>query len=92
MTRTTDDLWEIVGITSYGKGCGRLNELGIYTRVSMYINWIDLTITKLQRYTLRSLDKSNHIFLNLSNNNFQNNLFIIFYLIIIQINKLFFSL
>ncbi|UJR32136.1 hypothetical protein I4U23_019604 [Adineta vaga] len=36
MTRTVDDLWEIVGITSYGKGCGRLNEFGVYTRVNIH--------------------------------------------------------
>ncbi len=76
MTRTTDGLWEIVGITSYGKGCGRINELGVYTRVSMYINWIDMTIKNLEGYTFRSFDKPKNIFLNSANNS-QNYLFII---------------
>jgi len=76
MARTTDGLWEIVGITSYGKGCGRINELGVYTRVSMYINWIDMTIKNLEGYTFRSFDKPKNIFFNSANNS-QNYLFII---------------
>lgn len=91
MTRTNNDLWEIIGITSYGKGCGRLNELGVYTRVSMYLEWIDITIKTSQGYSLRSLNKLDNIFLN-SANKLQHSSFIIFYLIINQINKLVFSL
>jgi len=88
MIRTIDDLWEIVGITSYGKGCGRLNELGVYTRVSMYVNWIDQTIENIDGYTLRSFNKPNNIFFNSANNS-QNNFFIIFYFILIRINQFF---
>ncbi|CAF1215031.1 unnamed protein product [Adineta steineri] len=91
MTRTIDGLWEIVGITSYGKGCGRLNELGIYTRVSMYSNWIDMIRKTLDDYTSRSLDKFHNIFLN-SANIFQNYFFILYYIIIIKINQIFFYL
>jgi secreted trypsin-like serine protease len=32
--------WIIAGITSYGDGCGKSSDAGIYTRVSMYIDWI----------------------------------------------------
>lgn len=32
--------WMITGITSYGDGCGQNNHAGIYTRISMYIDWI----------------------------------------------------
>lgn len=89
MIRTNDDLWEIIGITSYGKGCGRLNELGVYTRVSMYLDWIDITIKISEQYSSRSLNKHNNIFLN-STDRYEISLFLIrFSLIIIQINKLF---
>ena len=64
MSRTQNGLWEIVGITSYGKGCGRMNELGVYTRVSMYGNWINQTIESLDRYSWRSLNKPDYIFFN----------------------------
>ena len=83
MTRTVDGLWEIVGITSYGKGCGRLNELGVYTRVSMYRNWIDISIKNLEGYTARTFDKSTNIFFN-SALIFPEKMFITFYLIIIN--------
>ena len=91
MTRTTDGLWELVGITSYGKGCGRLNELGVYTRVSMYLNWINTTIKKLEEYTSRSFDKLDNVFLN-SAHIFHNYLFIVCYLIVLKINKISFYL
>ena len=33
-------LWVLVGITSYGRGCGLQNSAGVYTRLSRYIEWI----------------------------------------------------
>lgn len=35
-----DQLWMLVGITSYGRGCGLPDTAGVYTRVSKYIDWI----------------------------------------------------
>ena len=32
--------WVLVGITSYGVGCGDSRYAGVYTRVSAYENWI----------------------------------------------------
>ncbi|KAA0193250.1 hypothetical protein HAZT_HAZT004657 [Hyalella azteca] len=32
--------WHVVGITSFGEGCGRLGKYGIYARVSNYRTWI----------------------------------------------------
>jgi len=34
------DRWYLVGITSYGNGCARVNYPGVYTKVSAYIEWI----------------------------------------------------
>ena len=33
-------LWILVGVTSYGLGCGLPNSAGVYTRVSTYTEWI----------------------------------------------------
>ena len=35
------DTWVIAGVTSYGYGCALPEYPGVYTRVSMYMNWID---------------------------------------------------
>lgn len=32
--------WMIAGVTSYGRGCGLSSYAGVYTRASMYIDWI----------------------------------------------------
>ncbi|KAF5276222.1 hypothetical protein FQR65_LT04027 [Abscondita terminalis] len=44
-------LYHIVGVTSFGKGCGVINTPGVYTRVSNYVKWIeddDCYVKKLQ--------------------------------------------
>jgi hypothetical protein len=35
-----DEHWELVGITSYGAGCAQADYAGVYTRVSIYVPWI----------------------------------------------------
>ncbi|XP_065736493.1 vitamin K-dependent protein C isoform X3 [Phocoena phocoena] len=32
--------WFLVGLVSWGEGCGRLNNYGVYTKVSRYLDWI----------------------------------------------------
>lgn len=32
--------WTIAGITSFGNSCGTTPQVGVYTRVSVYIDWI----------------------------------------------------
>lgn len=33
--------WRIMGITSFGDGCGKKDKFGVYTRVSAYLEWIN---------------------------------------------------
>ncbi|XP_057553484.1 plasma kallikrein isoform X2 [Hippopotamus amphibius kiboko] len=35
-----DDVWHLVGITSWGEGCARRDHPGVYTKVSEYMDWI----------------------------------------------------
>lgn len=35
------DTWFLLGLVSWGEECGRLDKLGIYTKVSNYNEWID---------------------------------------------------
>jgi len=38
--------WILAGITSYGNGCGHSNFAGIYTRVSVYHEWIESVLNR----------------------------------------------
>ncbi|XP_053072295.1 plasma kallikrein isoform X5 [Acinonyx jubatus] len=33
-------IWHLVGITSWGEGCGRREQPGVYTKVAEYVDWI----------------------------------------------------
>lgn len=35
------DTWFLIGLVSWGDGCGKEDKLGIYTKVSNYNEWID---------------------------------------------------
>ncbi|NWH35075.1 PROC protein, partial [Chloropsis hardwickii] len=34
------DTWFLVGLVSWGEGCGRREKFGVYTKVSQYLEWI----------------------------------------------------
>ncbi|EFA12222.2 serine protease P60 [Tribolium castaneum] len=36
-----DEHFVVVGVTSFGKGCGVQNSIGVYTKVIPYLNWIE---------------------------------------------------
>ena len=39
--RLDDGSFRLIGVTSYGEGCGQPLKFGVYTRVSKYIEWIN---------------------------------------------------
>ena len=40
---TSSNQWVLVGLTSYGIGCGQPTSAGVYTRVGFYLDWIRAT-------------------------------------------------
>nr|XP_033815492.1 vitamin K-dependent protein C [Geotrypetes seraphini] len=34
------NIWYLIGLVSWGEGCGKLYNFGIYTKVSQYLEWI----------------------------------------------------
>lgn len=45
------DLWQVVGIVSWGHGCGGPSTPGVYTKVTAYLNWI-YNVRKVSMFAL----------------------------------------
>lgn len=41
------DTWFLVGLVSWGEGCGRKEKVGVYTKVSQYLEWIQHHIEQM---------------------------------------------
>ncbi|XP_069831574.1 vitamin K-dependent protein C-like [Dendropsophus ebraccatus] len=42
------DTWFLIGLVSWGEGCGRLDNFGIYTKVNNYLHWIRDQLTNYE--------------------------------------------
>ncbi|CAI9616659.1 unnamed protein product, partial [Staurois parvus] len=40
--------WFLVGLVSWGEGCGRLDNFGVYTKVHYYLDWISQTMANYE--------------------------------------------
>ena len=50
MMFTSSNVWEQVGITSYGHGCAEATYPGVYTRVAAYQTWINDTMNNANHF------------------------------------------
>ncbi|XP_072429038.1 vitamin K-dependent protein C-like [Chiloscyllium punctatum] len=44
MVTVLNGTWFLLGLVSWGEGCGRFQTFGVYTKVTNYLNWIYSTI------------------------------------------------
>lgn len=64
MVFTPNHQWVLVGLTSFGYGCARPDYAGVYTRVSMYQNWIQ-SHTDGSRWITITYSHANSIFISI---------------------------
>ncbi|WP_395239518.1 trypsin-like serine protease, partial [Salmonella sp. s54412] len=44
--KSKDGSWQLIGIVSWGIGCARKNQYGIYSEVQVLRSWITKTISR----------------------------------------------
>lgn len=67
MTRINSGPWILVGLTSYGRGCGRRDELAVYTRITTYLTWIDQSMQIVPEASFKSRHEQNFVFVSSKN-------------------------
>ncbi|KAM8953169.1 vitamin K-dependent protein C [Pelodytes ibericus] len=60
--------WFLVGLVSWGEGCGREDNYGVYTKVSRYLEWINQEMTNYDAVQLKSEGKTVHLKTKLTHN------------------------
>jgi secreted trypsin-like serine protease len=69
--------WILVGITSYGTGCGLADYPGVYTRVSYYVDWISCFLTNNTLCSENALVKQS-LFSSIGSSVFYINILVLF--------------
>ena len=64
--RKIEDKFVLIGIVSFGKGCGRKEYPGVYVKLQKYVSWIYFSIEE-EDVKNSSTDISNGIFQNITN-------------------------
>lgn len=48
LRHSKDGPWSVIGVVSFGDGCGKVNKPGVYTKVLTYLNWIRVNSDTIQ--------------------------------------------
>lgn len=61
MVTRFSDTWFLSGLVSWGEGCGRLNNFGVYTKVHYYLDWIGQTMANYETELKKSEAESKRV-------------------------------